>query len=65
MNDSLARRVYQAADDAWQVALVAAYGSAAAGDARYDQRGYATAELASLKDARARAMYDFESKKGI
>lgn len=37
-----------AADDAWQAELEKEYGKDA-GDARYDERGYATAELAALK----------------
>lgn len=49
---TLQRRIYQAADDAWQAALVRQYGKDA-GDARYDARGYSTPELQRLHDARA------------
>lgn len=45
---------HEAADDAWQAALEAAYGKAA-GDARYDRRGYATPELAQLHTAKMTA----------
>lgn len=39
-----------AADDAWQTALERAYGTNAS-NARYDDRGVATPELAALKAA--------------
>jgi hypothetical protein len=41
---------FAAADKDWQAALVVVYGKDA-GDARYDERGYATPELDSLKAA--------------
>lgn len=44
----------QKADDAWQAALVKAYGRKA-GDARYDARGVATPELEVLYRAKVDA----------
>jgi hypothetical protein len=44
-----------AADDAWQDALVAAYGREMACDARYDRRGNATPELLALHQAKLMA----------
>lgn len=43
------------ADDNWHRALVAAYGAGQAGNARYDERGAATPELAALKKAKRNA----------
>lgn len=53
MNEPLYRAAI-AADDAWQVALVACYGKRA-GDARYDARGESTPELRGLKQAKIAA----------
>lgn len=61
MDASLAHRIYQQADDAWQAELERVYGSQA-GDARYDHRGTATRQLADLKEARYQAMLDYHAK---
>jgi hypothetical protein len=53
-----------AADDAWGQALAKAYGKHA-GDARYDQRGVSTKELADLcaaKKTADSAMLDYNKK---
>lgn len=54
-----------AADNAWTAELTRVYGKKA-GDARYDERGYATEKLANLKLAKRaadKALRDFRDAK--